>query len=353
MVYNTYTRTVSTIHKNDLDDIAVKNIQAVRNYKNGRIVNKLNANSLIVLYKTGNSNYVISNMHGELSVVSLEYIKINRDRFKGVKFVGKGISIEDEKLTVASKETLNFCKILNFNNKIRMLGGLSLTFELDGDDVTVTGIETEDTHGRAIIPDFVTKISSVAFRNTNISELIVGKNVYIIGCGAFYNCINLHTVKLGDSVRVIENSAFFRCNKLENIEFNHKLTSIGSNAFFMTKIRTITIEGDLGTLENDALSHMTELEYLNLKETKVSNFTGFNNTEPSVMILPKGLKSLDIGTLRHCNKITVLDIPNSVESFYGIYGKQEYNLREALKEFVAKQEFDKINILNIRKVYNG
>lgn len=82
----------------------------------------------------------------------------------------------------------------------------------------------------------ITSIADKAFYDTNITSVVIGKNVKTIGTQAFYSCDSLKKVTIGTSVTKIGKQAFYGCRKLSSVTIHtKKLKSVGSNAFYYTK----------------------------------------------------------------------------------------------------------------------
>ena len=83
-----------------------------------------------------------------------------------------------------------------------------------------------------VIPDSVTKISSMAFMGcTNLKEVIITDRVTAIGVDAFYDCSSLEQVILPNSLRIVEGRAFYGCSSLAAIALPNGLTRIDEDAF--------------------------------------------------------------------------------------------------------------------------
>ena len=94
-----------------------------------------------------------------------------------------------------------------------------------------------DEDGIVEIPDFyeglpVRYIRGNAFFGANeITELIIGDNIYSIEGNAFMLCSNLEKVTFGNGLELIDMQAFFGCEKLEEITIPASVTFIGAGAF--------------------------------------------------------------------------------------------------------------------------
>lgn len=115
-----------------------------------------------------------------------------------------------------------------------------LTYSVSGDEVTITGMTTEPSDGKVVIP-----------------EQIEGKAVTIVGEKAFYNKKTITSIEIPASVVNIEENAIAVCPNLTQISFaeNSKLTTIKYCAFRRNKSLTeITIPVNVTDIDNDAFN---------------------------------------------------------------------------------------------------
>ena len=93
-----------------------------------------------------------------------------------------------------------------------------ITYQLNGNFITVTGTSTNFSGGEITIPATIEK--------GGISYPVTG-----VGDRAFYNCDALENVTFSGNVGNIEGYAFWNCDSLESIIFSGDVDSIGDNAF--------------------------------------------------------------------------------------------------------------------------
>ena len=79
----------------------------------------------------------------------------------------------------------------------------------------------------------VTAIAMNSFRdNVNLTSVVIGNNVQIVGAGSFRSCPNLRTVRMGTAVKSIRATAFYGDGKLIRIRIRSAvLESVSKNAF--------------------------------------------------------------------------------------------------------------------------
>lgn len=160
------------------------------------------------------------------------------------------------------------------------VGGIR--YETLGEHVRVIAREGKYS-GKIVIPETVvyegntytvTSIGGVhdtkdgAFQNcSELTEIVLPKNVTEIGTNAFEYCTGLTDITLPDSLRTINAMAFQGCSELTRIILPQKLTAIMSKAFFGCNKLTTIILGALmppnlmdyrfGTFENGTFSNAT------------------------------------------------------------------------------------------------
>ncbi len=210
--------------------------------------------------------------------------------------------------------------------------------------------------GDIIIPDTlggcpVTAIGSYAFRDRDVTSVVIPNSVTSIGDWAFGDCENLKSVTIPDSVTTIGGSAFNNSKNLENITvdsnntaycsegdvlFNkdktilmqyplgkadesysipNSVTRIDWGAFKSAKnLKSITFPNGLTTLADEAFAACTKLESITIPDSVTSiGKRAFMGCE-SVASLTIGNKitNIDDVTFSGCKSLTTVTIPNSV-----------------------------------------
>ena len=78
----------------------------------------------------------------------------------------------------------------------------------------------------------VKEIYQEAFKNLNITSVVIPDSVTSIGNSAFYSCDSLTSVTIPDSVTSIGERAFYECRSLMSVTIGDSVTSIGKYAFY-------------------------------------------------------------------------------------------------------------------------
>lgn len=203
-----------------------------------------------------------------------------------------------------------------------------------------------------VIPEGVAKIDNYAFYGCpDLTEVALPTSLQEIGKGAFGNCLSLKSVDLSSTgVTEIPEKAFAGALQLESVTLPPSLTKVGREAFSHTKITTLNLSG-VKEYEPFALSGMTFLENLTIDPTakipagllmdnvSLASLQGspndipdyfaancssldaqltvanaetmgryaFANNPSELLILPRGLASLDRGVISGMNLLKKID----------------------------------------------
>lgn len=310
---DTHYMVACNIHYEEYVDIVKSRKIHIKNMNENGIICKVPKGNLVILFKNTDGTYLVADYLCNLSMMTLEDIKQNRTKFPDIKFVGKGITTKSGKIPDINERAIDIFKINSFNNKAAILGISTLSYDFDyNDNLVITGIQYETD--RLEIPNFITKINSLAFIDSSIKHAKIGNGVKLIGSRTFECCNQLEDVELGDSVEIIEKRAFFRCHKLTSVKFGNNIRVIQDEAFFGTAIKQIKFGSSLNSIGNEAFSR-TPLDIIDIKDTSITKLTGgFEDTHPSKVLLPRKLEYINISKMFNIDKIKQLYIPESLRT---------------------------------------
>ena len=104
-------------------------------------------------------------------------------------------------------------------------------------------------------------IGDGAFSKTALTEVNLSSSTGLdLGANAFSGCASLEKVNLGDGVTSVGNSAFADCSKIKILNIGKDVTSIGDNAF-----SGATLTGGLTFVKDGALQHIGKYAFQNLR----------------------------------------------------------------------------------------
>lgn len=234
--------------------------------------------------------------------------------------------------------TINSYDIMIMRNQMPNL------WDIDLSDAHIVANDYEYTKGYHSKKD---TLSAYAFTGTgtHIRKAILPNSVVCIEENVF-NTPYLQEVVLPKNLRVIGDRTFFGCRALRSINLPESLTSIGESAFQGTGLREVTIPANVETIRGKAFAGGVEHGYeatcywtifsnektywsdtptsggsllsltisTNSKLVTISSwaFAGNNNLR-KVSILGDSIKSIGVGAFQHCQLDTIILPPNLKE----------------------------------------
>ncbi|MBP5342534.1 leucine-rich repeat protein [bacterium] len=102
-------------------------------------------------------------------------------------------------------------------------------------------------------------IAHDAFRETEITSLIIPEGIEEIGYSAFYGCRNLLSVTVPSTVRSIPEWAFGGCEKLKSVEIKEGVERVDTSAFAASGIEEITLPNSIKKVGNSAFEYCQSL----------------------------------------------------------------------------------------------
>lgn len=135
-----------------------------------------------------------------------------------------------------------------------------------------------------VIPDSVTGMGNYVFTNCqNLSSVTIGNSLETIGQLVFCGCSSLNDVKLGESLVEIGDNAFADCISLEEIVIPDSVTIIALQAFYgCSRLREVTIGGSVETIGICAFADCENITKVNYNGTIADwcqiTFLGYNTS---------------------------------------------------------------------------
>ena len=176
----------------------------------------------------------------------------------------------------------------------------------------------------------VTTIYSSAFKNSNITTVIIPDSITTIGNYAFQSCSSLTGVTIPDSVTTIGDNAFSWCSSLTSVTIGDSVTTIGNNAFSnCSKLTSVIIPDSVTTIGGSVFSYCnsalyTEYEY-GLYVGDASNpykmLVGLVSKNLSTYTIHEDTRYIQGEVFNNCSRLVSIDIPDSVTAIgdYAFY----------------------------------
>ena len=172
----------------------------------------------------------------------------------------------------------------------------------------------------------VYRIADKAFyRDTKITKITIGKNVWHIGKRAFEGCTNLKAVEGGAAMQTFEAYAFKNCKSLAAFTLNKDVHTIGKQTFYGCKaLKTFPTLNKLQTIGANAFKGCVKLTKFTLaKNVKSIGKNAFNGC--------KALKTITVKT----EKLTASNVKDG--AFKGINSKATFSCPKKKRKHYGKR----------------
>ena len=169
------------------------------------------------------------------------------------------------------------------------------------------------------IPQNVKSIGYRAFHNCDgLESLTINGAIESMGSQAFAWCTSLKTLKLGENIQTIGGWAFENCSSLKNVTIPESVTSIGRWAFSFCGLESLTINGAIESMENDAFYHCKNLKTLKLGEhIKTIGESAFQEcSQLREVTIPDSVTSIGFCAFCSCTSLTTLSLGENIEAIY-------------------------------------
>ncbi len=146
-----------------------------------------------------------------------------------------------------------------------------------------------------IIPNSVEYIGDSAFYSCDsLQRIVIPDNVTSIGYGAFRDCDSLQSVEIGNSVTSIGDYAFYSCDSLQSAEIGNSVTGIGDYVFYSCdSLQSVVIPDSVTSIGEDAFAYCDSLQSV---------------------VIPDSVTSIGEDAFFYCENLTNVTIGNSVRS---------------------------------------
>ena len=197
-----------------------------------------------------------------------------------------------------------------------------ITYQLNGDFITVTGTSTNFSGGAITIPDaiekdgisyLVTGVGGHAFYYCDaLKTLTFSSSVDSIGNNAFQYCIALDTVTFSGDVRSIGFGAFESCGALDTVTFSGDVGSIGDSAFWgCNALKTLTFSGDVGSIGREAFYNCRNLNTVTFSGNvgSIGDSAFWDCTALKTLTFSGDVGSIEDLAFQYCTALTTIYVP--------------------------------------------
>ena len=199
-------------------------------------------------------------------------------------------------------ETIGYAKKGTFN-------GVAWKFNSDTGELSIENL-TE-----TYLPD-VTGYTDVPWYwyKRDITSIVVGEGITLIGENVFSQTTNLKTVTLPESLRKIGAGAFSDCVNLETINIPAGVEEISDNTFYnCRKLKNINLSNVL-IIGDYAFYRCSSLESVKLDNAfYIGNFAFYNNDSLKVVDFSKNLSAINESAFGDCNSLKKVILPKTVD----------------------------------------
>ena len=185
--------------------------------------------------------------------------------------------------------------------------------DVDFSDGEITAY-TNTTEKNIIIPDnfndvAVETIGKDAFKDNELTEVIIPNSVKSIGLGAFWKN-KLTEVIIPNSVKSIGQGAFYD-NQLTEVSIGNSVLTIGDGAFWKNKLTEVIIPNSVNSIGKDAFKSnaLTNVSIGNL--VKIIGDGAFSSNQLTEVSIPNSVSTIGQSAFQN-NLLTQVSIPNSV-----------------------------------------
>lgn len=228
-----------------------------------------------------------------------------------------------------------------------------ISYSIDEEHETAEAIGYDKSSSYVTIPSTISvdgktytvvSVGEKAFwHNDKLQEVTVENGVEEIKFAAFYNCCYLRSVKLPSTLQRIGAYAFWKSLSLTNIYIPASLTDLNEKAFTEGGMCAYEVSPDnpVYASEDGIMFNKEKTELLHFptkkqvesysiprRVEKIGKFA-FESNQLKEVIFHDKLLSIDNYAFFLCEKLTKVDIPNSVEFIGESAFSRCYNLKEA------------------------
>ena len=177
---------------------------------------------------------------------------------------------------------------------------------------------------RVIIPGALQTVSSGAFQDTDIREVVLEEGITYIGLSAFASCYDLESVQFPQSLREIDNNAFANCRELSQLHIGKNVQRIGQYVFDdCTQLKLTLDAANPYFAEVDGVIYdaaKTQIVYMGDHVTQIVipktvtqfSFAQRTNLQSVVFEAGSSITQIPSEAFRNCTSLQTLVLPDSV-----------------------------------------
>ena len=208
------------------------------------------------------------------------------------------------------------------NNNYRLFGNWVGNIQVIDQNVIrqayTSGLQLTDGDVNVIIPDSVTSIEALSFKDCSwFVSVTLPDSVISIGSGAFWGCISLTSVSIPDSVISIVAGAFYGCTSLTGVDIPSSVTRIEGHTFGgCSSLASVVIPDSVISIGASAFYGCTSLTDVTLPDSVISiGESAFAHcTSLASVVIPQSVTSIERRAFEDCRSLASVDIPDSVNS---------------------------------------
>ena len=168
-----------------------------------------------------------------------------------------------------------------------------------------------------VLPDGITSIGASAFKGTAITELPGISTVTSIGARAFSGCKGLTEVSIPANVTSIGTSAFENCTNVTDFVFEEgtSFPTLPTYLFSgMSKLKNVTLPGDLTRIPNYCFTNCTSLEHVDIPDsvTRMGDYAFNGCRSLKDFEIPSQVTALGPYLFSGCTSLKDMSIPATV-----------------------------------------
>lgn len=135
-----------------------------------------------------------------------------------------------------------------------------------------------------------TVVENYGYRNSNLEEITIPKNIKIIGEFSFSQCKKLKKINWNKGLERIYDSAFQGCSSLKKVVLPVSVISIGNAAFENCKLSSVKLSGNLQTISYRAFWENPSLKKVTIPDSVIKMYKDSFDSSKTKLNMPSYLK---------------------------------------------------------------